>query len=325
MDVIRYGVLSTAQIARNAHIPAAQEATNSEIVALSSRSKVKADKWAAELGIPKAYGSYDQLLADPEVDAVINPLPNSMHCEWTVKAAEAGKHILCEKPLAVTVDEAQRMIDAAQANDVLLMEGFTQHFLPHLEYARQVLDAGEIGDLRLLRAELVYTLRDWENDSRAQADLAGGALWDAGCYCVNTIRSVVRSEPIEVQALQTMHPEAGVDATFTGLLLFPGGVTAFMCTSMEMPFRGSCEIVGTLGRIDVPSLFGGDKVVVTAGGEERVITFEPTNRFARQMAHFSGCILSGRPVKRPPVDGLRNTAALVALKRSAETGRTVAL
>jgi predicted dehydrogenase len=232
---------------------------------------------------------------------------------------------LCEKPLAVTVDEAQRMIDAAQANDVLLMEGFTQHFLPHLEYARQVLDAGEIGDLRLLRAELAYTLRDWANDSRAQADLAGGALWDAGCYCVNTIRSVVRSEPIEVQALQTMHPEAGVDSTFAGLMRFPGGVTAFMCTSMEMPFRGCCEIVGTQGRIDVPTLFGGDKVVVTAGGEERVITFEPTNRFARQMKHFSGCILNGRPVKRPPIDGLRNTAALVALKRSAETGRMVAL
>ena len=133
------------------------------------------------------------------------------------------------------------------------------------------------------------------------------------------------SEPVEVQALQTLHPDAGVDSTFTGQMRFPGGVTAFMCTSMEMPFRGCCEIVGTEGRIDVPTLFGGDRVVITAGGEERVMTFERVNRFARQMEHFSDCILNGTPVKRPPIDGLRNTAALVALRRSAEMGRAITL
>jgi predicted dehydrogenase len=153
----------------------------------------------------------------------------------------------------------------------------------------------------------------------------GGALWDAGCYCVNTIRSIVRREPVEVQALETIHEAAGVDSTFTGLMRFPDDVLAFMVTSMRMPFRGCCEIVGTKGRIKVPTLFGGDKVVVTAGGEERVVTFEPANRFALQMEHFSDCILNGTPIKRPPIDGLRNTAALVALKRSAEERRAVAL
>jgi predicted dehydrogenase len=129
-------------------------------VALASRSQAKAVKWATELGVPGAYGSYEQILTDSEIEAVINPLPNSMHCEWTIAAAEAGKHILCEKLLAVTVHEAQAMIDATNANGVLLMEGSTQHFLPLLEYARTVIDVGEIGNVRLLRAELLYTLHD---------------------------------------------------------------------------------------------------------------------------------------------------------------------
>ena len=153
-DIVRYGVLSTAQIALNRHLPAAQAAANSQVVAIASRDQAKADKSAGEHGIAKAYGSYQALLHDPDIDAVINPLPNSMHCEWSIKAAQAGKHILCEKPLSVTVDESRKMIDAAKHNGVLLVEAFTHRLNPQLQCARRLVQQGEIGEVKLARAEL---------------------------------------------------------------------------------------------------------------------------------------------------------------------------
>lgn len=320
---VRYGVLSTAQIARNQHIPAAGRSEVAEIVAISSRDPGRAKHYAKELGIPKAYGSYDEVLRDPDVDAVINPLPNAMHCEWTVKAAEAGKHILCEKPLAVTIEEARRMIDAARANGVLLMEGFTTQFQPLLPYVVETIAAGTIGRVTIVRSELTYTIQDWENDSRVKPELAGGALLDAGCYCVNAIRTVMGDEPVSVQAYQHVREWVGVESTFVGLMQFPGDRVAYLATGMEQPFRAMLEVIGTEGRIEVPLLFSGTKVRVAVGGETHVETFEAGDRFRRQLDHFSTCILEGAEPKLPPIDGLRNTAALVALKRAAVEGRAV--
>ena len=160
-DIVRYGVLSTAQIALNRHLPAAQAIGNAEIAAISSRDQAKAEASATQYGIAKAYGSYQAVLDDPEIDAIINPLPNSMHCEWTVKAAQAGKHILCEKPLAVTVAQARQMIDAARANGVLLVEAFTHRLNPQLQCARRLVQQGEIGEVKLARAELTFGIRNW--------------------------------------------------------------------------------------------------------------------------------------------------------------------
>jgi predicted dehydrogenase len=323
MDKIRYGVLSTAQIARNAHIPASRLAAHAEIVALSSRDLGRAQEWAAKLDIPRAYGSYTEVLADPDVDAVINPLPNSMHCQWTIKAAEAGKHILCEKPFAVTVEEAQRMIDAASANDVKLMEGFTHRFTPLAAFLHETIDSGAIGAVKLVRAELTYTIQDWENDTRTQKDLAGGALWDAGCYCVNTIRYLMDDEPQSVQAYQHIREPQQVDSTFVGLMHFPGDRFAYVVTGMEQPFRHCCEITGTEGSIWVPDLFSADKAMVIVGGEERTITFERVNRFQVQLDHFSECILHDLPPMLTPDDSLGNTATLAAIKRAACTGHEI--
>jgi predicted dehydrogenase len=320
---VRYGVLSTAQIARNQHIPAAERSDVAEIAAISSRDPAKAKYYAKELGVPKAYGSYDDVLTDPDVDAVINPLPNSMHCEWTVKAAEAGKHILCEKPLAVTVEEAERMIEAARSNGVLLMEGFTTQFQPLLPYVLETIAAGTIGAVKIVRSELTYTIQDWENDSRVKPELAGGALLDAGCYCVNAIRTVMGDEPVSVEAYQHVRAPVGVETTFVGLMHFPGNRFAYLATGMEQPFRAMLEVVGTEGRIEVPMLFSGTEVRVIAGGETHVESFDAADRFRLQLDHFSTCILEGSEPKLPPVDGLRNTAALVALKRAAEEGRAV--
>jgi predicted dehydrogenase len=324
-EKVRYGVLSTARIARNQHVPAAGRAENSEVVCISSRDGKRAEEWAEKLGVPRAYGSYGEVLADPEVGAVINPLPNSMHCEWTVRAAEAGKHVLCEKPLAVTVGEADRMIDAARSNGVLLMEGFTQRFLPQMAFVRRTIDSGGIGEVRLVRAELTYTITDWEGDSRVRRDLAGGCLLDAGCYCVNTVRFFMGSEPVSVQGCRRMRESHGVDSTFAGMMLFEGGRIAYVATGMEEPFRNCCEVVGTEGRIYLPNLFAGERAEVAAGGEERVETFEPSDRFRLQIEHFSDCILNGRQPMLSLEDSRGNTAALAALGRAAEEGRAIAL
>jgi predicted dehydrogenase len=320
---IRYGVLSTAQIARNQHIPAAQRSDVAEIIAISSRDPAKAKHYAKELDVPRAYGSYDEILQDPDIDAVINPLPNAMHCAWTIKAAESGKHILCEKPLAVTVEEAERMIDAANANGVLLMEGFTTQFQPLFPYVLETITAGKIGDVTIVRSELTYTIQDWANDSRVKPELAGGALLDAGCYCVNAIRTVMEDEPVSVQAYEHVREWVGVESTFVGLMQFPGDRVAYMATGMEQPFRALIEVIGTKGRIEVPMLFSGTEVRVVAGGETHVESFEAADRFRLQLDHFSTCILKGRAPKLPPSDGLRNTAVLVALKRAAEEGHAV--
>jgi xylose dehydrogenase (NAD/NADP) len=324
-EKVRYGLLSTARIGRNAHVPAALKVDEAEIVALSSRDRARAQQYAEELGIPCAYGSYEELLRDPEIDAVINVLPISMHCEWTIRAAEAGKHVLCEKPFATTVAEARTMIEAAAANGVLLMEAFTHRYLPQQAFVRRAIAAGEIGEVRAARAELVYTIHDWDADTRASQALGGGSLMDAGCYCVSQLRLIMGAEPLRVQAAQRIKEGYGVDATFLGLLEFPGGRLAYLCTSMEQPFRGCCEVIGTEGRIEMPSLFGGEQVVVTAGGEERVQAFAPFDRFAAQLAHFTRCVQGREEPLFPVEDALRNTAVLAALKRAAQEGRSVSL
>jgi predicted dehydrogenase len=283
----------------------------------------RAQEWAAKLDMPKAYGSYAEILADPDIDAVINPLPNSMHCEWTIKAAEAGKHILCEKPFAVTVDEAQRMIDAATANGVKLMEGFTHRFTPLAAFLRETIDSGMIGEVKLVRAELTYTIQDWENDTRIKRELAGGAMWDAGCYCVNTLRYLMGDEPLSVQAFQRIRKPQQVDSTFTGLMRFPGDRFAYMVTGMEQPFRHCCEVTGTDGWIWAPNLFAADKATVKAGGEERTVTFENINRFQVQLEHFSDCILNDGSPMLTLDDAMGNTAALAALKQAAREGREI--
>jgi predicted dehydrogenase len=322
-DRVRYGILSTAQIARNAHVPAARDAARSEVVAISSRDPARAERWAAELGIPKAYGSYEEILEDPEIDAVINTLPNSMHCVWTVRAAEAGKHILCEKPLAVTVEEAHRMIDAARANGVVLMEAFSHPFNPVLPVMQQVIASGQIGEVKLIRAELLYTIQDWENDSRVKKELGGGALLDAGCYCVNVIRTLMGMEPSSVQAYAHIRESHDVDTTFTGLLRFPGDKIGYMATGMEQPFRFTCEVIGTEGEVRTDNVFDGTHLEVNQGQVRRVINFNPVNRFRRQLEHFSHCVLTGASPPTTARDSLYNTATLVALKEAAREGHWV--
>lgn len=322
-DILNYGIISTSKVARRGHVRGAKESANSKIVAIASRDKATAERYAAELGIKKAYGSYDDLLADESIDAVINPLPNSMHEEWTIKAAEAGKHILCEKPLAPTPEACQRMIDAAEANGVLLYEGFTQHFNPMMADVHQLIDTGSLGEVNYIRCELTFTLPDWENDVRGIKHLDGGALLDAGCYVVNNVRTLMGAEPLEVSALQRIHPKNKVDVLFTGLLKFPEDRIAYIATGMQQPPRRMLEVVGTQGLAQTDHFPAGTELTVTTSDETNVRTYDAVNKFALQITHFSDCVLNDKPLRKSAYDGKANAATLVALKQAAETGRTV--
>ncbi len=323
-NVLRYGIISTARIALNRHIPAARESPNSEIVAISSRDEQKAREAAREYRIPRWYGSYDELLLDEDVDAVINPLPNSMHCEWTVRAAEAGKHILCEKPLAVTVDEARRMIDAATANDVLLVEAFTHRWNPHLRRARELVAHGGIGQVTSVHSAFTFPVAQPQGNVRFSAELAGGSLMDAGCYAVYACRFVVSTEPLRATAFAHDGGGYGVDTTFTGLLEFPKGAVAHVRSSMEQPRRCDLVAIGTEGRIAIPDMFDdGGPIVIRKGDDERVEATPAPDRFRVQMDEFSECVLTGKGPQFPAEDGLRNTAALAALLSSARDGAVI--
>ena len=324
VDYVRYGVISTAQIALDRHIPAARESADSEIVAISSRDESKARAAAEQHGIPTWYGTYDALLADASLDAVINPLPNSMHCEWTIKAAEAGKHILCEKPLAVTTEEARRMIDAANANSVVLVEAFTHRWNPHLRTARRLIAEGAIGHLTSLHSALTHSVAETKGDIRFSPELAGGSLMETGCYSVYACRFVLDEEPVRAAAFSYDSGAYGVDTTFNGMLEFPSGATAHVASSMEEPFRCELIAIGSEGRIEVPDMFeDSGPVVVKTGDDERVEAVPAPDRFRVQLDEFSDCVLTGKPPEFPAEDGLANTAALVALSSAARSGAPV--
>ena len=322
--VVRYGIISTAQIALNRHIPAARDSANSEVVAISSRGAEKAQQAAKEHGIPRWYAAYDELLEDPEIDAVINPLPNSMHCEWTIKAAEAGKHILCEKPLSVTVDEARRMIDSANANGVVLVEAFTHRWNPHLREARRLIAEGAIGYVTGLDSALTFPVAEPEGNVRFSKELAGGSLMDAGCYAVYACRFAMSAEPVRAAGMAYDNGGWGVDTTFTGLLEFPNGAVARVGGSMEQPPRCELIVLGSEGRIEIPNMFDdGGPIIVTKGDDEQVEATPAPNRFTVQLDEFSECVLTGKAPEFPAEDGMRNMAALVALLTAAREGVVV--
>ena len=321
--VVRYGIISTAQIALNRHIPAARTSANSEITAISSRSDAPARQAAEEHGIPKWYGSYDELLADPDLDAVVNPLPNSMHAEWTIKAAEAGKHILCEKPLSVDVAEGRRMIDAADANNVVLVEAFTHRWNPHLRKARRLIADGAIGEVTGLDSALRFNVEEPEGNVRFSKELAGGSLMDAGCYAVYAVRFAMSAEPVRAVGFARDNGDWGVDTTFSGLLEFPNGAVAHVGSSVEQERRCFLEVSGTDGRIDIPDMFDDNgPIVITRGDDTKTESTPAPNRFQVQFDEFSECVLTGKPPEFPADDGLRNMAAIEALLASARNGAT---
>ena len=250
---LRWGVLSTARIGKKAVNPAIQASENGDLVAVASRDADRARAFAEETGIPTSYGSYEELLADENIDAIYNPLPNSLHKEWTIRAAEAGKHILCEKPLTLSAAECREMTDAASKAGVKLMEGFMYRFHPRTNQALEMLHDGAIGDIKQIRSSFTFKL-DRPNDIRWDLDLGGGALMDLGCYCVDFSRRVAKEEPVEVRAMANFG-DTGVDKQVAGSMRFESGLLAHFDCALTMDRTEVFHILGSDGHLRVLDAF----------------------------------------------------------------------
>ncbi len=315
MTVLRMGILSTADIAITKVIPGMQKAPRLKVVAIASRDPVAAGRVADQLGIERSHGTYEALLADPEVDAVYIPLPNHLHAEWTIAAARAGKHVLCEKPLAMTAPDAQRMVDACTAQGVRLMEAFMYRLHPTWVAVRELLASGRIGRLVAVDSWFSY-FNDDPTNIRNILTAGGGALYDVGSYNVNLSRMLFGGEPIDVQATITRDPSSGVDIVTSAMLAFPDGVATFTCsTRMESDQR--VDIYGTTGRISIEIPFNippdrSTRVSIVAGGDPpvapgiEVLTFPTADPYTVEADRFAAAILDGTPTPTPPEDAVAN-------------------
>ena len=247
-ETVRYGLISTATIGFYAHVPAARTSPNSELVAVGSRNLDTAQEAAKEHGIPLAFGSYQEMIESDEIDAVINTLPNAMHHEWTIKAAEAGKHVICEKPFSVTMAEAREMISAAEANNVLLIEGFTPRWNKQMRTVRRLVADGEIGEVIHLQVGLSFTMDD-DREGRPGDPRAEGSLMGFGCYGVYALRYAMGVEPVLAMALERKRPGVRFDTTANALLQFPNGAAGHLWCCLEGPQRGLLEVFGSNGKI----------------------------------------------------------------------------
>jgi predicted dehydrogenase len=326
---LRWGILGTARIA-DALVQAIRASGNSELAAVASRNIEQARAWAAEREVPLTFGSYDDLLASGEVDAVYIPLPNGLHKEWAVRAAQSGKHILCEKPLATSASEAREMIAAAEANGVKLMEAFMYRFHPQTVRLKQLVAEGVIGDVKMVRANFGFILNR-PNDVRWSKELGGGALLDVGSYCVSITRYLLGAEP-DTSTASAVWASSGVDETLAGVLGFPGGVLGAVGCSMQTGdgMDQSLFVSGTSGRINVsePFRMGDGTTTITIDnldreGTTRNVEVPGANEYHLMVEHFADAVLNDKPLAYTPQDSLGNMRALDALRDAARSGKAV--
>lgn len=329
MEPVRWGVLGVADIAVKRVIPAIQRSGSSQIIAIASRTADKASEAARTLGIPRSYGSYEALLDDPEVEAVYNPLPNHLHVPWTVRAAEAGKHVLCEKPIACSAREARELPPVRDRTGMEIGEAFMVRTHPRWHAVRELVAAGRIGDLKLVSGHFSYYRRD-PQDIRSRVDWGGGVLLDVGCYPTTLSRWLFGDEPDEVVGVLERDPEMGIDRLVSALLRFPSGQASFTCGGQLVPYQ-RMQLLGTQGRIEVEipfnapddqpcRIFVDDGRDLVGGGIE-TIDFPAVDQYELQADRFSEAVRGLGRVPVPLEDSISNMAVLDALFRSAETGR----
>ncbi|MEH7095756.1 Gfo/Idh/MocA family protein [Neobacillus vireti] len=330
-EKLRWGVLGCANIAIHSVIPAIKNSESSVVLAIASRSLEKARSTAAELGIERSYGSYDALLQDPDIDAVYIPLPNHLHKEWTIKAAKAGKHVLCEKPLALNQEEASEMVTACKEAGVKLGEAFMYRYHPRYERIKEILNSGEIGTIRGLHGSFTFNNAEDKDNVRYRAEWGGGSIYDVGCYPISAARLLLEQEPEAVTVQAFFSPEHdNVDMMVTGLIEFPNqlGVT-FMC-GMWANFQNTLQIVGTKGKIDVSNAFIvnsnlGGSFTVTVDGETRTEPVEEFNQYTLQVDEFAESILAGTSLRFPSEDSIKNMKVIDACLLSAKNKQRVSL
>lgn len=325
---VRWGVLSTAGIGVRKVVPAMQNGEWTEVTAIASRDLGKAEEAARTLGIAKAYGSYEELLADPQIEAVYNPLPNQLHVPWSIKAAEAGKHVLCEKPLSMTVAEAKTLLAVQQRTGVVIGEAFMVRTHPQWLRARELVQSGRIGPLRSIQGFFSYFNTDPKN-IRNIPECGGGALMDIGCYPINTSRFLFGEEPLRVSALLENDPAMKVDRLTSAMLEFPSGHAVFTCSMQLVPYQ-RMQLLGTKGRIEIEIPFNAPndrpcRILIDDGRDLvgsgiTVETFPICDQYTIQGDVFSRALRERGQVPVPLADAIKNMAVIEAIFRSAETG-----
>ncbi len=330
---LRWGILSTAKIGIRQVIPAIQQSSNGVVAAIASRETRTAQEVAKSLNIPRALGSYDALLDDPEIDAIYIPLPNHLHKEWSIRALQRGKRVLCEKPFALNAAEVDEMIAAARQNNRLLMEAFMYRFHPQFAFAQKLIADGALGEIKTIRAAFCFNITGRPNDIRLKKEMGGGALMDVGSYCVNMARLITGAEPLAAQASAVFGAQTQVDETLAAILRFPHDVVALFDCSFRTDYREWLQAQGTHGRLDVvrpvkPVLQPGEIIVST--GETGDAFATPTkhtalaaNHYQLMVEHFADCVLNGKLLRFPPEDGRANMRVIDALYESARSGRVV--
>jgi len=340
-QTVQWGILGCARIAATAVIPGIQGSINGEVLAVASRNLEKAEEYAGKFGIPRPYGSYEELLEDPEIQAVCVPLPNGLHREWTVKAAEKGKHVLCEKPIACSAADAQDMSEVCRQHGVLLMEAFAQRFHPQYQRVEELIQEGRIGRILRITAAMSRSVYP-ADDIRMNPNLGGGALMDLGCYCINTARHLVGTEPVLVFATQEIG-ESGVDERTTGTLYFPGGEILQFDTNLYMEekhFEQGCTVSGEKGSIHIPQAFSQVELLrfgrMTEANlfitDHRIgsrqtegVRIDAVHQYRLEQEFFADRILTGKPMELPGENGVANMRVIDAVVRSAQTGGPVEL
>jgi predicted dehydrogenase len=320
MSKLQWGVLSTSKFARTKMIPAIRHCAFAEVAAIASRDAVKAQEIAAEAGIPKIYGSYEELLADPKIDVIYNPLPNNLHVPWSIKALEAGKSVLCEKPIATSAAEAEQLLEAAKKYPHLkVMEAFMYRHHPQWRRAKQLVDEGQIGELKTIQSFFSFYNKDPQN-IRNQVDVGGGAVMDIGCYCISLARFIFDAEPKRVYGVVDRDPQFGTDYIASGLLEFDRGTSTFTCSTQLAPYQ-RVNICGTGGRIEIEIPFNAPpdlpcKMWLQTGAGIEEIVFEVCDQYTIEADLFSQAVINGTPVPTPLEDAVANMRVIEELLRN---------
>ena len=325
-QTLNWGLLSTARINRSV-IPPLHASERNNLVAVASRSTQKARAYADEWGIDDAYGSYEDMLAEPDIHVVYNSLPNSLHADWTIKAAQAGKHVLCEKPLALTVQEVDAIAEAAKANNVIVAEAFMYRHHAQTLKVKALIDEGKIGAVKLVRGSFSFTINDPAN-VRLAADLGGGSIWDVGCYPLSYARTMIGAAPVTAIGHAIYGEDSKVDESFFGTVHFANGAVAQFDSSFRLPFRMNMEIVGDEGLIVINNPFKptADETIYIGASSDKLEPLQVTGPellYLGEVEDIYDAVLMGQLPRVSLADSRINVAALVALVESAKEGKAV--
>jgi len=319
---LRWGLLSTAHINRRL-IPPIKASKRNELAAVGSRVEARAHQYALEWGIPKAYGSYEALLEDPEIDVIYNSLPNSLHAEWTIKALQAGKHVLCEKPITISLEEIDAVAEAAARFGKIVAEAFMYRHHPQTIKVKELVSSGIIGELHLIRGSFTFNMLDRPENVKFDPSLGGGCLWDVGCYPVSYARYLTGQKPLEVYGMQEIN-SSGVDILFVGQLIFPGNVFAQFDSSFRIAFRTHLEVVGTEGTLTIARPFQPSRkeaIKLYREGKIEDIPVRAPELYSGEVEDMADAILMGKPPRVSLADSRENVATLLALYQAARSDK----